>query len=235
MDTNTDLDRRGFMKAAGSGFGGAGLLIALAEDTTADQRKPAATKSPRTEQDKLAQIASNTWPLRSLFKSRAGGRGNPRGDEMKQKYGEITMLDMPRFTKETFPGVTRMDLFSGLFGDVSDDSMYVTGPGGRGREFDPSSASGRKWLDTLANTMAKSGTSCQHISNNAPRDLSELEPERRKAGIEVAKKWLEAGKIIGAKSMRVNSGGPRIAPPAVAQPGDYPKAYELAQYLAACI
>ena len=53
---------------------------------------------------------------------------------MKKKYGEITMLDMPQFTKATFPGVTRMDLFSGLFGDVTDESMYVApGTTGRGR------------------------------------------------------------------------------------------------------
>jgi sugar phosphate isomerase/epimerase len=83
--------------------------------------------------------------------------------------------------------------------------------------------------------MAKSGTTCHHISNNAPRDLAELDAERRKAGIDVARKWLDAGKIIGAKSMRVNSGGPRIAPPAVATAGDYPKADELAQYISACI
>jgi sugar phosphate isomerase/epimerase len=233
VDKNTDLNRRGFMKAAGSGFGAAGLLVAIGEEAQGQGRQAAAR--PRSEKDKLAQIASNTWPLRSLFKSRAGGRGNPRGEELKKKYGEITMLDMPRFTKETFPGVTRMDLFSGLFGDVADDTMYATGPGGRGREFDPSSPSGRKWLDTLASRMAAEGTTCQHISNNAPRDLAELEPERRRAGIDVAKKWLDAGKIIGAKSMRVNSGGPRIAPPAVAQPGDYPKADDLAKYIAACI
>ena len=44
------------------------------------------------------------------------------------------MLDFPQFTKDTFPGVTHMDLFSGLFGDVTDDSMYVSVPadGGRG-------------------------------------------------------------------------------------------------------
>ena len=42
--------------------------------------------------------------------------------QMKKKYGEITMLDFPQFTKDTFPGVTHMDLFSGLFGDVTDDS-----------------------------------------------------------------------------------------------------------------
>ena len=43
---------------------------------------------------------------------------------MKEKYGEITMLDFPQFTKDTFPGVTRMDIFSGLFGDVTDDTMF---------------------------------------------------------------------------------------------------------------
>ena len=62
---------------------------------------------------------------------------------MKEKYGEITMLDFPQFTKDNFPGVTHMDLFSGLFGDVTDDSMFTRG-------FDPLSPSGRKWLDRLA-------------------------------------------------------------------------------------
>jgi sugar phosphate isomerase/epimerase len=133
-----------------------------------------------------------------------------------------------------------MDLFSGLFGDVSDDSMYTQMPVIAGtnlrttREFDPSSAAGKQWLGKLANKMAATGTKCQHISNNAPRDLCELDAARRKAGIEVAKQWLDAGKIIGAKSMRVNSGGPRIAPVAVVT-SDYPKADELATYLSACI
>ena len=63
---------------------------------------------------------------------------------MKEKYGEITMLDFPQFTKDNFPGVTHMDLFSGLFGDVTDDSMFDR------RGFDPMSPSGRKWLDALA-------------------------------------------------------------------------------------
>ena len=98
-------------------------------------------------------------------------------------------------------------------------------------EFDPSSASGKRWLDKLADKMAATGTKCQHISNNAPRDICELDAEKRKAGIEVAKKWLDGGKILGAKSMRVNSGGPRIAPAAVRRPTDYPKGDELAKYL----
>ena len=52
----------------------------------------------------------------------AGERRRLRREEMKKKYGEITMLDFPQFTKDTFPGVTHMDIFSGLFGDVTDDT-----------------------------------------------------------------------------------------------------------------
>jgi sugar phosphate isomerase/epimerase len=167
---------------------------------------------------------------------------SPLAVSMKKKYGEITMLDFPQFTKDRFPGVTHMDLFSGLFGDTADDSMYVEQTGmfdGRprtSREFDPSGAAGRKWLDKMAAKMAATGTTCQHISNNAPLDLCELDNAQRKAGIEVAKKWIAGVAILGAKSMRVNSGGPRIAPPAVPDPSSgYPKNDLLARYITACI
>ena len=221
------LDRRRFFQAAGA----AGLALAPA---------PQAAAAPLTEKQKLARLASNTWPLRYLFKSRMSFGTNPRSEAMKKKYGEITMLDFPQFTKDTFPGVTRMDLFSGLFGDVADDSMYVEVPLLVGtatrttREFDPSSTAGKQWLSKLANKMAATGTACQHISNNAPRDICEPDAEKRKTGVEVAKKWLDGAKIIGAKSMRVNSGGPRIAPwPVVTS--DYPKNDEIAKYLTLCI
>jgi sugar phosphate isomerase/epimerase len=219
------MDRRNFFKAAGA----AGLALNAAS----------AAVKPLSEKEKLSRIASNTWPLRYIFKSRTGF-GRTTAAEMKKKYGEITMLDFPQFTKDTFPGVTHMDIFSGLFGDVSDDSMYVEVPiyvGAATRvtqEFDPSSPSGKKWLDKLAAKMAATGTKCQHISNNAPRDICDMDAEKRKAGIAVAKKWLDGGAILGAKSMRVNSGGPRIAPTSVAT-ADYPKADELAQYLKNCI
>ena len=42
-----------------------------------------------------------------------------KGNELKKKYGEITMLDFAKFTKDTFPGLTHMDLWSSLFGDFS--------------------------------------------------------------------------------------------------------------------
>jgi len=38
----------------------------------------------------------------------------PTPAEQKAKYGEITLLDFPQFAKDTFPGVTHMDLYSGF-------------------------------------------------------------------------------------------------------------------------
>src|SRR4051794_23702428 len=127
----SDFDRRDFFKTAGL----TGLALA----------PQAAAARPLTEKQKLDRLASNTWPVRQLFKSRTGfGRSGGVAETLKKKYGEITMLDFPQFTKDTFPGVTHMDLFSGLFGDVADDSMYVKVPVFVGtqtrvtQEFDPS-------------------------------------------------------------------------------------------------
>lgn len=236
MDRKLSSTRRTFLKTTGGVGGG----LCLSSETQAANAQAAAR--PLTQQEKLDRIASNTWPIRYIFKSRAswGAGSSQRVQEMKKKYGEITMLDFPAFTKETFPGVTRMDLFSGLFGDMSDDSMYVATQIHVGevirstQEFDPASSSGKKWLEKLANKMAATGTKCHHVSNNAPRDICELDADKRKAGIEVAKKWLDGAAILGAKSMRVNSGGPRIAPAPVAT-ADYPKNDALAQYLGNCI
>ncbi len=212
-------------------IGGAVGAAALASGSNARQL---------TEKEKLARIASNTWPIRQLFRSRAGGRANAQADAMKQKYGTLTMLDFPQFTKDTFPGVFHMDLFSGLFGDVADESQYTktdmtfNGTTRAVYEFDPAAASGRKWLDKMAAKMIATRTKCHHISNNAPRDISDADPGKRKAGIEVAKKWLDGAAVLGAKTMRVNSGGPRISPDAVVTT-DYPKNDELAQHLSWCI
>ncbi|HEY1947757.1 MAG TPA: TIM barrel protein [Bryobacteraceae bacterium] len=246
-NSGTASGRRGFIKSAG-GSVAASLFVA---STTAAAQAPstpepithAGVNRPLTEKEKLARIASNSWPIRYIFKSRSAFMAEKaENDRMKKKYGEITMLDFPDFTKKTFPGVYHMDIFSGLFGDMEDDSQYVksTMIGNNGRshtvtEFDPSSTSGKKWLEKMANKQITTGTKCHHISNNAPRDICDLDPEKRKAGIEVAKKWLDGAAMLGAKSMRVNSGGPRIAPTPVADPSSYPKNDELAKYLTNCI
>lgn len=223
-------DRREFFKATGLGLAAASTSMAGAHSAS----------RALTEKEKLARIASNTWPLRSLFKGRAGQRVNPNAEAMKKKYGEITMLDMAQFTRDTFPGLTHMDLWSSLFGDFGDESMYAQQQmtfNGNTRtvyEFDPSSASGKKWLEKLANKNASLGVKCHHVSNNAPRDICDLDPEKRKAGIAVAKKWLEGSAILGAKTMRVNTGGPRIVPEASAT-RDYPRNDEIVKLLSNAI
>jgi len=215
--------------------------LATAQQASSDPISHAGAGRPLNEKEKLDRLASNSWPIRSLFKSRTQWVDEKESAGMKKKYGEITMLDFPDFTKRTFPGVHRMDIFSGLFGEMSDDSMYVettVNYGGEDHkvfEFDPSSAAGKKWLEKMANKQVTTGTKCHHISNNAPRDICDLDEGKRRAGIEVAKKWLDGAAMLGAQSMRVNSGGPRIAPSPVADPSSYPKNGALAQYLTNCI
>jgi len=232
--------RREFLKSAGVGLSGSAFAMADTGQQAPEPIDHAGAARPLNEKEKLGRIASNTWPIRYIFKSRSNWGGD-KSAPMKQKYGEITMLDFPDFTKKMFPGVYQMDLFSGLFGDAADDSMFVEsnvvvdGANRTMHEFDPSSASGKKWLEKLADKMASTGTKCHHISNNAPRDICNLDVEKRKAGIEVAKKWLDGAALLGTKSMRVNSGGPRIAPTPVADPSSYPKNGALAAYLANCI
>lgn len=226
---DTKTDRRGFLISAGSGIAAAGALAASTSSAVA---------RPLTEKDKLNRIASNTWPMRALFKSRKGEPlERPEEDTaFKKKYGEITMLDFPQFTRDIFPGLTHMDLWSGVFGDVTDDSMFVTSTFTIGQtshtmvEFAPETPSAKKWLGKLAGKIATTGVKCHHISNNAPRNICDLDPEKRKEGIQVAKNWLDAAAVLGAKTMRVNSGGPRIAPNAAATK-DYPRNDEIVKYL----
>ncbi|WP_128914411.1 sugar phosphate isomerase/epimerase family protein [Granulicella sibirica] len=240
------LDRRKFLRDAGGSLA-AGLLVASSTTPAGAQiaSEPithGGAARPLTDQEKVKRIASNSYPIRWIFKTHSNVGDKATVADMKKKYGEITMLDYPEFTKKTFPGVTKMDLWSSLFGDPTDDSQYVKstilGYDGKPREiseFDPSTMSGRKWLETMANKQMTTGTQCHHISNNAPRDICELDPAKRKAGVEVAKKWLDGAALLGAKSMRVNSGGRRIAPSPVADPTSYPKNPDLEVYLTNCI
>src|SRR5262245_37882270 len=270
------VDRREFFKTAGAGLTAATLIMTPRE---------AALAQAQAEKNRLDRIAACSYPIRYIFKNRAGGGrgagggagrgagagqpaagpdqppargGQPAASEaqpaspaaqqlpprspvnggwttaqMKEKYGEITMLDFPQFTKDTFPGVTHMDIFSGLFGDVTDDSMFA------GRTFDPMSASGRKWLDHLANKLVTTGTKVQHISNNAPTNLAGPDEDARKAGVEVAKRWMQGCSVLGVKSMRMNSPqapGPSIRPNAIPRSNDgYPRNLDIIPLLNAAI
>lgn len=241
------IDRRDFLKTAGTGLTGAILAdTALAAQTPAAQAAapapgPAPGPQRLSEKDRLNRIASNSYAVRSVFKNRGGGRGggNPATQELKKKYGEITMLDFPQFTRNILPGVTHMDIFSSLMGDVTDETMYTQRPGGGPGTFDPSTPSGRKWLEKLAANCASTGVRVHHISNNAPANLSSEDDALRKAGVDVAKKWLDGAVILGARSMRMNSVtalGPSLRPPAIARSNDgYPRNVDIVTPLARAI
>jgi sugar phosphate isomerase/epimerase len=278
---DSQLDRRGFFRSAGLTAAGLALVPGAALTGAA---RPIVQGRPLTEPEKLARIASNTYPVRALFRrrgegaggGRAGGAGGGRRGggagqagaaqagagragagqagaaagrrgggggagrgaqtaELRKKYGTLTMLDFPQFTKDTFPGVTHMDIWDQLCGSPDDETMYGELPGGQ-NGFNPSSASGRKWIDQLAGNLVKTGTTIQHISNNAPRNMASLDDAERQQGIAVARIWLDAGAALGAKSMRVNTGGPNPAPVAAQRSSDgYPRNTEIMPWMDKCV
>ena len=125
------LDRRRFLQGAGVSLG-AGLLAgssatsAVAQAVSPESITHASVSPPMSEKEKLVRIASNSYPIRYIFKSKEPILSTEDQDvAMKKKYGEITMLDFPEFTKKTFPGVYQMDLWSSLFGDTDDASQFV--------------------------------------------------------------------------------------------------------------
>jgi sugar phosphate isomerase/epimerase len=83
------------------------------------------------------------------------------------------------------------------------------------------------------------GTHVQHVSNNAPTNLADADPVRRRAGVQIAKNWLAGCKVLGVVSMRMNSPqalGPSIRPNALARGGDgYPRNLDLVPLLDAAI
>jgi len=231
-------DRREFFKRAGLGVVAAGTLFggAASAQTSSVARK-------LTDQEKLSRIASSCWPPRTMFKTR-GGRGmSEEAAAMRKKYGEITMLDFPQWTKHTYPGVYHLDLWSDVFGDVTDLSQYAETKIERdGKSFsqyrwDPSLPSSRKWLERLALNIENTKTICQHISNNAPQNLADPNDELRKEGIRVAKIWMDAASLLKAKTMRANTGvsGTRIMPEASPHETGYPKNDKIVVYLKQCI
>ena len=44
---------------------------------------------------------------------------------MREKYGTLTMHDFPQWTKDSYPGVYHMDLWSDVFGDPDDADQFV--------------------------------------------------------------------------------------------------------------
>jgi hypothetical protein len=149
------IKRRNFLKSAGV------VVIGVAGMGTRASAKPsdAEKKVRRSRDERLKQIASNSYAVNQLFKRRPYGSRpeRPETTALKEKYGEITLLDFPQFTLDTYPGVPAMDLWSSLFGDLSDDSMFTTRErNGRSYlgDFDPGAPSAKSYLDQLADKIA---------------------------------------------------------------------------------
>ena len=98
-----------------------------------------------------------------------------------------------------------MDLFSGLFGDPTDDSMFLPQGSPIGSGFDPMSQSGRKWLDQLANILVKTGTHVQHISNNAPFGLADFGSPEADTRAKPASRWPPAGSRASRPEARLDA------------------------------
>jgi sugar phosphate isomerase/epimerase len=233
-----NADRREFLSRTAFGALAAGVV----GHADASAQRTSVTRQ-LTEAEKLSRIASCCWPPRQLFKSISTRPPNEETVAMRKKYGEITMLDFPQWTRDTYPGVYHMDLWSDVFGDPADQTQYLeTKVEREGRSFsvfrwDPTRPSSRKWLEKLAATMQKTGTVCQHISNNAPQNLADPDEEKRKEGIRVAKAWMDAAALLGAKTMRANTGvsGTRIMPEAAPHETGYPKNDKIVVYMEQCI
>ena len=222
------FQRREFIRSTGKGLIGAAALGVSFKRLEAAGKKPPA----RSMSDRMKQIASNSYAVNRLFKRRSSST-RPEPVKLKEKYGEITLLDFPQFTKDTYPGVRAMDLWSSLFGDFDDDSQFSRREfRGQSRlaDFDPSIPSSKKYLDKLATKISATGIRAVHISNNAPRNIADADDGLRQQGIQVARHWLDACRQIGVQSMRVNTGGPRIIPASVIK-GGYPQNLEIEPYL----
>ena len=80
----------------------------------------------------------------------------------------------------------------------------------RAGHFDPSSASGKKWLDKLVAKMVATGTRVQHISNNAPTNLASsdvaLQEGRRRGREEVAGRREDPRRQVSAHELAPGAG-----------------------------
>jgi len=131
--------------------------------------------------DVMARIGMGTLLYRNQIKTRP---------DMVVK-NELTLMDIPQHNRELF-GVKKLEFWSDHI--MSLDKAYLTDLKGKIK------AAGSELINFQIDTSPADRTSY---------DLATLDEERRKAGVEQVKKWLEVAAILGTKSVRVNPGGAR--------------------------
>jgi hypothetical protein len=104
---------------------------------------------------------------------------------------ELTLMDIPQHNKQLF-GVKKLEFWSDHL--MSVDKTYLTDLKNKIK------AAGSELINFQIDTSP---------ADRTPYDLATLDEERRKAGVEQVKKWLEVAAILGTKSVRVNPGGAR--------------------------
>jgi hypothetical protein len=104
---------------------------------------------------------------------------------------ELTLLDIPQHHRDVF-GVKKLEFWSDHL--MSLDKAYLTDLKGKIKK------AGCELLNFQIDTSP---------ADRTPYDLATLDEERRKAGVEQVKKWLDVAAFLGTKSVRVNPGGAR--------------------------
>ncbi|MFZ0281810.1 MAG: hypothetical protein WAL29_09185 [Bacteroidales bacterium] len=94
-----NIGRRNFLKSAGAGVIGFAGIGSLASTEQSSKEKLIS----RTKEERLQQMASNSYAVNQLFRRRAtpGREEHPETVQLKKKYGELTLADFPQFTKDT--------------------------------------------------------------------------------------------------------------------------------------
>jgi len=106
---------------------------------------------------------------------------------------ELTLLDIPQHHRDVF-GVKKLEFWSDHL--MSFDKDYLADLKGKIKK------AGCELLNFQIDTSP---------ADRTPYDLATLDEDRRKAGVEQVKKWLEIAATLGTKCVRVNPGGPRNA------------------------
>ena len=231
-------DRRTFLRNAGLGVTAVGALF------SAETAGQSSVSRQLTDAEKLSRLAMTCWPQRPLFK--AYGRRTPNEETLalRKKYGEITMLDFPQWTKDPYPGrlpprpLVRRLWRPGRHLAVHGDQAGAERQALHHAALEPERARVPEMAGEAGGHHRENEKFvCQHISNNAPQFLADPDDEKRQEGIRVAKLWMDLAAVLGAKTMRANTGvsGTRIMPEADDHATGYPKNDKIVVYLKKCI
>jgi len=190
----------------------------------------------------MSRLAMTCWPQRHLFKTYGRGTPNEETIGLRKKYGEITMHDLPKWTKDYFPGIYHLDLWSDVFGDPAESAQYTettierNGKPFTMRRWDPSAPASKKWVEKLRRS-SRTRSSC--ASTSPQRAPVPGRPRRHEAqGGHPRREAVDGtAAILGAKTMRANTGTAigRIMPEAEDHSTGYPKNEKIVVFLKKCI